>query len=154
MAKVADKYFKVDAWKIIEEGFDDNYSQVAESVFSLGNEYMGVRGFFEEGYSGKKLVGSYFNGVYAGEKYAEGGYKGYTHDTEFMVNAVNWLTTKIQIDSEKLDIKVSEIEEFKRVLNLKNGLLSRSFVWTTSSGKKTRLLFERFLSMKRMHIGV
>lgn len=154
MVKVADKYFKVDAWKIIEEEWDADYSQVAESVFSLGNEYMGVRGFFEEGYSGKKLIGSYFNGVYAGEKYAEGGYKGYTHDTEFMVNAVNWLTTKIQLDSERLDLKVSAIEEFKRTLDLKNGLLSRSFVWTTHSGKKTRLLFERFLSMKRMHVGV
>ena len=51
MAKVADMYFTTDPWEIIEEGFDSQYSTVAESVFSLGNEYMGIRGIMEEGYS-------------------------------------------------------------------------------------------------------
>ena len=64
MAKIADKYFKVDSWKIIEEGFNPDYGEVSESIFSLGNEYMGVRGYFEEGYNGPKLIGSYFNGIY------------------------------------------------------------------------------------------
>ena len=41
MAKIADKYFKVDSWKIIEEGFNPDYGEVSESIFSLGNEYMG-----------------------------------------------------------------------------------------------------------------
>ena len=59
MAKIADKYFKVDSWKIIEEGFNPDYGEVSESIFSLGNEYMGVRGYFEEGYNGPKLIGSY-----------------------------------------------------------------------------------------------
>ena len=47
MSKIADKYFKVDSWKIIEEGFNPDYGEVSESIFSLGNEYMGVRGYFE-----------------------------------------------------------------------------------------------------------
>ena len=49
MAKVADIYFKTDPWKVIEEGFDPAYSRVSESVFSLGNESIGARGFFDEG---------------------------------------------------------------------------------------------------------
>ena len=68
MAKVADSYFKIDPWKIVEEGFAPEYAMTAESVFSLGNEYMGVRGYFEEGYSGQRLLGSYFNGVYERRK--------------------------------------------------------------------------------------
>ena len=68
MAKKADKYFRTDPWKIVEDGFDKDYSMVAESIFSLGNEYMGVRGYFEEGYSGDSLQGSYFNGIYEQEK--------------------------------------------------------------------------------------
>ena len=51
MAKIADTYFKVDDWNIVEEGFNPEYAQVAESVFSQANEYMGTRGFFEEGYT-------------------------------------------------------------------------------------------------------
>lgn len=154
MAKAADKYFGIDAWKITEEGFDPKYSQVAESVFSLGNEYMGVRGFFEEGYSGESLIGSYFNGVYSSAKLGEGGYKGTVNETEFMVNAVNWLSAGICIDREKLDIKTANISNYRRVLDMRNGLLSRSFVWTTASGMVTEILFERFLSMQEIHLGV
>lgn len=153
MAKAADKYFGVNPWCIVEEGFDPEYSQVAESVFSLGNEYMGVRGFFEEGYSGKSLVGSYFNGVYHSEKCGEGGYKGTVNETEFMVNAVNWLAAGIRIDNESLDLNVSAFEEYNRVLDMRNGLLSRSFIWTTASGKRTECVFERVLSMKEIHMG-
>ena len=49
MAKTADLYFRVDPWKVIEEGFDPAYSRVSESVFSLANESQGVRGCFDEG---------------------------------------------------------------------------------------------------------
>lgn len=153
MAKAADKYFSIDPWKIIEEGFDPQYSRVAESVFSLGNEYMGVRGFFEEGYSGETLTGSYFNGVYSSTILGEDGYKGTVNETDFMVNAVNWLAAGLYVDQEKLDIRTADISGYRRVLDMRNGLLSRSFVWTTESGKATELLFERFLSMQEIHLG-
>jgi maltose phosphorylase len=41
MAKVADKYLKVDPWAIIEEEFDPERNRTSESIFSLGNEYHG-----------------------------------------------------------------------------------------------------------------
>ena len=63
MEKTADIYFQVDPWKVVEEGFDPSYSRVSESVFSLGNESTGVRGFFEEGGSVDSLRGAYTNGV-------------------------------------------------------------------------------------------
>jgi len=153
MVKVADKYFKTDPWNIIEEGFNPQYGRVAESVFSLGNEYMGVRGFFEEGYSGDTLIGSYFNGIYERKKLPSSAYKGITDAIEFMVNSVNWLYTRIIADDEILDLNVCNFTDFTRKLNLKNGVLSRSFVWNTRSGKKIKLTFERFLSMKKVHIG-
>ena len=55
MAKAADVYFAVDPWKIIEEGFDPSYSRVSESIFSLANESLGVRGYFDEGGSADSL---------------------------------------------------------------------------------------------------
>ena len=63
MAKVSQKYLEVDPFKIIEKGFHKDKNQVSESIFSLANEYMGVRGFFEEGISLPHLVGTYFNGI-------------------------------------------------------------------------------------------
>ena len=56
MPKKSYTYLEVDPYKIIEKGFHRDRDQVSESLFSLGNEYSGIRGFFEEGYSGKKLI--------------------------------------------------------------------------------------------------
>ncbi|MCR5736360.1 MAG: family 65 glycosyl hydrolase [Eubacterium sp.] len=154
MAKVADKYFETDQWKIIEHGYNPEYGEVAESIFSLGNEYMGIRGFFEEGYSGKKLIGSYFNGIYEQTEPDYGHYKGIVDFTEYMVNSVNWLYTRVEVDGEQLDLATADMEDFQRVLDLKTGMLTRSFVWNTKSGKKLRLTFERFLSMTEVECAV
>lgn len=76
MGKAADKYLKVCPWDIVEEGFEPSRGRVSESVFSLANEHMGVRGYFEEGYSGDQLIGSYFNNVYeVGSVTPSGNYK-------------------------------------------------------------------------------
>ena len=153
MSKKADQYFKVDPWKIIEEDFDKSYAMVAESIFSQGNEHMGIRGNFDEGYSGESLPGSYFNGVFAKTNVGKTGYKGIVTVGEFMVNSINWLKTIIEIDKEKLDLNNCEFEKFERVLDMSNGLLTRKFIWKTKSGKKTQLVFERFLSMANRTIG-
>lgn len=49
MPKKSYTYLEVDPYKIIEKGFHRDRDQVSESLFSLGNEYSGIRGFFEEG---------------------------------------------------------------------------------------------------------
>ena len=40
----------------------------SESIFSIGNGYMGQRANFEEHYSGDSLPGSYIAGVYYPDK--------------------------------------------------------------------------------------
>jgi len=148
MAKVADKYLCVDPWKIIEEGFHPDRSEVSESLFSLSNEHQGVRGFFDEGYSGKSLVGVYLNGIYE-ERFTEGmAYKGISNRLAFMVNIINWLYTRIEIDGETLDLAKSKFSDFRRELDFRNGELRREFVWETGTGKKLKLVFLRLLSME------
>ena len=50
--------FDIDAWRIIEHGFDPSKQQAAESIFSIGN-VPGQRANFEEHYGGASLQGSY-----------------------------------------------------------------------------------------------
>ena len=153
MAKCADQYFDTNDWSIQEYGFDPEYSRVSESVFSLANGYMGVRGCFEEGYSGDTLKGSYFNGIYERRVQKGQSYKGITDTTEFMVNAADWLWLRIEAEGEELDLARSDIRSFQRSLYLKNGVLSRSFLWMTKMGKKIEVELERFLSMERIQTG-
>jgi maltose phosphorylase len=154
MGKIADKYFKLDPWAIIEEGFDPEHGKVAESIFSLGNEYMGVRGYFEEGYSGTRLIGSYFNGFYEGsDVFNPAVYKGFVLTDNNLTNSVDWLHVRISLDGEQLDLANCKIENFKRKLELKTGTLTREFEWHTKSGKKLKIRFERFTSLVINNLG-
>ncbi|MCL2245281.1 MAG: family 65 glycosyl hydrolase [Treponema sp.] len=146
MTKSADTYLVCDPWQIIEEGWNRERNLVSESVFSLGNEHMGVRGYAEEGISAQTLQGSYFNGIYEEEDLNKS-YKGIITKTHFMINSVDWLYTEIRADDELLDIASSKIENFRRVLDMRDGTLKRSFNWHTAGGPVVHLDFVRFLCM-------
>jgi maltose phosphorylase len=148
------KYLKGDGWHIVEEGFHPDRQRVSESLFSLSNEFMGVRGYFEEGYSGDHLQGSYFGGLYETKKIGHPQvFKGFVTHEHYIVNAVDWLYTRIRVDEETLDLAKVVFSEFTRTSDMKNGIGSRSFIWETASGKKLRCTFERFLSMVDPNLG-
>lgn len=153
MAKVADRYLRLDPWMIVEEGWDGTKSLVSESVFSLGNEYMGVRGYFEEGFSGESLLGSYFNGVYEEEPCEGTAYKGIVQKTHFMANAADWLYARISFEGEALDLGSSAIGNYRRCLDLRKGTLTREFDWRVAGGKAIRVSLLRFLDMKDYERG-
>ncbi|MEK5436181.1 MULTISPECIES: glycoside hydrolase family 65 protein [Paenibacillus] len=153
MAKVADKYLKVDPWAIIEEGFDPERNRTSESIFSLGNEYMGVRGYAEEGYSGDSLQGSYFNGL--NEQLDIGNhYKGIIRSLRYMVNAVDWLYTRITVNGEQLDLAKSKISDYVRKLDLRSGTYRRELIWHLDDGKILKVVFTRLVSMTMSHLGL
>lgn len=154
MAKIAEKYLKVDPWLIEENGFNVERARVSESNFALANEFMGVRGYFEEGYSGEKIIGSYVNGVYDEKEIIHAAYfLGMAKRFCFMINSVDWLYTRIYIDGEQLDLNVSDFSNFKRVLDMRTGVLKREFIWNLKDGKKVKVEFTRFLSMINANVG-
>jgi len=149
MTKSADNYLVCDPWRIIEKGWSRERNKVSESIFSLGNEYSGVRGYFEEGISrAETLQGSYFNGIYEEADIGKS-YKGIVTKTHFMVNAVDWLHTTINAEGEVLDLSVCKIENFHRELDMKSGTLIRKFDWLTKKGPIIHLEFIRFLNMDK-----
>lgn len=154
MPKVSDRYLKVDPWAVIEEGFDPARARVSESVFSLSNEFMGVRGCFEEGYSGDHLQGSYFGGLYENKAIGHPQvFKGLVTRENFIVNSVDWLYVRLALDGETLDLDKSRFSEFVRRVDMRRGVLEREFVWHAASGKDLRVRFERFLSLADNHLA-
>ncbi len=151
MGKTARKHFSGDGWSLVEKQYSADFSKVAESVFSLGNEYMGCRGYLEEGSSYPSLRGSYLNGIYeyARDKNATG-YKGIATQTHYMVNACDLFDLEIRVAGEKLDMAVSRYSDYSRTLDLRRGKLLRSLVWHTGQGD-IRLEFVRFLDMEHCH---
>jgi maltose phosphorylase len=150
MAKKADRYFVADPWRVLEEGFDPARAQVSESIFSLANEYMGVRGFCEEGYARDipSMIGCYLGGVYEldGEE-TPGGYKGIVKQTHYMVNAANWLRAELTACGERVLCGGSPVRGFSRALDMRTGVLRREYT-VDCPGGTLHARYERVLCME------
>ncbi|HTE34828.1 MAG TPA: family 65 glycosyl hydrolase domain-containing protein, partial [Chryseolinea sp.] len=148
------EYLKHHEWQIIEEGLNPHHNMVSESVFSIGNGRMGQRANFEEEYSGETLKGSYVAGIYYPDKTRVGWWKnGYPEYFAKVLNAPSWIGIRISIDNKKLDLAKCKVEDFKRVLDMKTGLLMRSFAATFADGKTIRVESRRFCSMANGEVG-
>ncbi|WP_321278939.1 glycoside hydrolase family 65 protein [Marinifilum fragile] len=148
------EYLKHDEWCIIEEGFNPENHRASESIFSLGNGNMGQRAMFEEHYSGETLQGTYVAGVYYPDKTRVGWWKnGYPEYFAKVLNAPNWIGIDVKINGEMLDLAKCEVSDFVRTLNMKEGVLERSFVATLSNGNKVKVEAKRFLSIVTSEVG-
>jgi maltose phosphorylase len=149
-----ERYYKLDEWKIIEEGFVPERNKMAESIFSIGNGHMGQRANFEEKYSGPSMQGSYVAGVYYPDKTKVGWWKnGYPEYFAKVLNAANWIGINISIEGEELDLAKCEVLSFRRILNMKEGYLERSFTVRMNSGKELKVVAKRFISMAKPEIA-
>ena len=149
-------YIKPDNWSIIEEGFEIERVKSSESLFSIGNGAMGQRANFEEYYSGKTFQGSYIAGIYYPDKTKVGWWKnGYPEYFAKVLNAPNWIGIDIEINGENLDLaKCQSVANFKRELNMKEGIYYRSFNATLQNGAEISVKVTRFLSLDLDELGV
>jgi maltose phosphorylase len=148
-------FYKKDVWKIIEEGFHPDMNRESESIFSIGNGYMGQRANFEEHYSGDKLQGSYVAGVYYPDKTRVGWWKnGYPEYFAKVLNAPNWIGIDVAIDGIMVDLAKSRIISFTRTLNMKEGYLERNFKISVTDNKSIEISSLRFVSMDEPDLGV
>lgn len=147
-------YIKPDEWNIIEEGFDPHLNKISESIFSIGNGRMGQRANFEEAYSGETLQGNYVAGIYYPDKTRVGWWKnGYPEYFAKVLNAANWVGIDVKIGDEVLDLNACKVTDFKRVLNMQEGHLTRSFVAENKNGKAVKVIAKRFCSIVDDEVG-
>ncbi len=149
-------YIKPDNWSIIDEGFDAERVKSSESLFSIGNGAMGQRANFEEHYSGETFQGSYIAGIYYPDKTKVGWWKnGYPEYFAKVLNAPNWIGIDIEINGEVLDLaKCKEVSNYRRELNMKEGIYNRSFKATLQNGTQVCVNVNRFLSLDSDELGV
>jgi len=146
--------FEIDEWKIIENKFDPNKQEQAESIFSIGNGSFGQRANFEEDYSGKSLRGSYVGGVYYPDKTRVGWWKnGYPEYFAKVLNSCNWIGIRIEVDGESIDLAKVEIKSFYRELDMYHGTLTRKLKCRLQNGKELEISSIRFCSMDNEEIA-
>jgi len=148
-------FYKKDEWLIIEEGFHPEMNRESESIFSIGNGYMGQRANFEEKYSGDTLPGSYIAGVYYPDKTRVGWWKnGYPEYFAKVLNAPKWIGIDVSVNGKQIDLAAANIISFRRILNMKEGYLERTFGINAGKNKSVEITSRRFLSMAESDAGI
>jgi maltose phosphorylase len=138
--------FTVDPWKIIQTGLDLKTIRLAESLTSVANGYMGMRGNFEEDFSGDAHIGTYIGGVWFPDKTRVGWWKnGYPAYFGKTINAIRMNGIHIKIDNETVDLAKMPCEEYTCELDMQTSVIQRSFTVRTKAGS-AKISVRRFLS--------
>lgn len=131
----------MDNWHIIESKFDPKNLRSLETVFTIGNGYLGTRGTFEEGFPADQAA-TLINGLFDDVPIVH---------TE-LANTPNWLDLQILANGHRFNMKDAKVKSYHRDLNLYNGEITRSLYWHVPSGGQLALEFQHFTSLSDEHI--
>jgi alpha,alpha-trehalose phosphorylase len=138
---------EIGDWTLTEKGFSLDRLAQAESVFSLSNGHIGLRGNLDEG-EPHALPGTYLNSFYESRPlpYAEAGY-GYPEDGQTVVNVTNGKIIRLLVDDELFDLRYGEVLFHERELDFRAGVLRRETVWRSPGHKTVRVTSTRLVSL-------
>lgn len=145
----------VEPWSIVETKFNQQNQSFWGSIFALSNGYMGLRGSFEEDdpyMQPYTTQGMFINSIYSYEDFTDifqpkGAPKGY----HGMLNLFDWTVINLTIEDEVFSMFSGSIHDYRRELDMKNGVVSRSLIWESPKGRKVHLKSTRLISMVQRH---
>ena len=146
----------LDPWCLRESAFNPATNFLHETLFALGNGYIGLRGCHEEGYAGPagtSLDGTYLNGFNESEPivYPEAAF-GFARTNQFMLNVPNAKCIELWLGDERFDLMHGTLAGYERTLDFRTGVLRRSLEWTSPSGKRLKLVSRRLVSFAHKHL--
>jgi alpha,alpha-trehalose phosphorylase len=142
-----------DEWNLIEKRFMPDLLEQGETMFALGNGYLGMRGCFVEG-GPIGQNGTFINGFYESWPivYPEQAY-GLAATGQTIVNVTDTKIIKLYVDDEPFWLPHANVRSFDRRLNMKSGTLDRDIVWETPAGKRVSIKSRRLVSFEHRHLA-
>lgn len=146
--------FPVDEWRLVETRFDAADLGTTESLFTVGNGYLGLRGNYSESRDAH-LDGTFINGFHETWpiSHAEEAY-GFARVGQTIVNVPDPKVIRLYVDDEPLQVSVADLLEYERALDFRTGVLSRELVWRTPGGKRVRIRSTRMVPLEQRHLVV
>lgn len=140
----------IDPWKITANKVEVENRRLQESLTSIGNGYMGMRGNFSETFSADHHQGTYIAGVWFPDKTRVGWWKnGYPEYFGKAINAVNFAKVSLLIDQSEIDLAIADLADFEMALDMKQGVLTYRYV---VGG--VQVVVERFFSIATPELAV
>ena len=144
------RIMEIHPWSIRSTKLEKEHKRLQESLTSLGNGYMGMRGNFEETYSGDSHLGTYIGGVWFPDKTRVGWWKnGYPKYFGKAINALNYSKVAIYVDGQEVDLGKHAPTDFVLELDMHSGVLHRQF---TLFGVRFRI--SKFLSVAQKELAL
>ncbi|RHW26488.1 glycoside hydrolase family 65 protein [Nocardioides immobilis] len=146
--------FPVDEWRLVETRFDASDLGTTESLFSVGNGYLGLRGNYSESRDAH-VDGTYINGFHETWPilHAEEAY-GFARVGQTIVNAPDAKVIRLYVDDEPFQMSLADLLEYERALDFRSGMLSRDLVWRTPGGKEVRVKSTRMVPLAQRHLAI
>lgn len=158
-----ERFLKINDFEIIQDKFKQEENKYYEGVFAQGNGYFHVRGSFEEGLAEApqdeiytRTMKSVTTEIQRHPLSKQGTFLPlimgrHPFLEEVIINLPYFMEVRISADGERLDMNRSRIRDYRRVLDMKNGELTRTFTWITAAGNEIFLEFSRF-EIGRAHV--
>ncbi len=146
--------FPVDVWRLVETRFDSTDLGTTESLFTVGNGYLGLRGNYSESRDAH-LDGTFINGFHETWpiSHAEEAY-GFARIGQTIVNVPDPKVIRLYVDDEPLQISAADLLEYERALDFRTGVLSRELLWRTPGGKRVRVRSTRMVPLEQRHLAI
>ena len=148
-----DYIYPADEWRLVEKKFYPRLLPNMETLFSVANGFLGIRGCHEEG-SPVYQAGTLINGLHETWpiEYAEEAF-GFAKTGQTMLNAPDGKIIRLYVDDEPFDISKVNLLSYERVLDMRTGIVEREVVWEKFSGKQIRIKSRRLVSFVHRHIA-
>ncbi len=146
--------FPADPWRLVETSYRHDDLGTTETLFAVGNGYLGMRGNPEEGRDAV-AHGTFVNGFHETWpiRHAEAAF-GFARTGQTIVNVPDSKLIKLYVDDEPLILGNADLEHYERSLDFRDGVLRRSLVWRTPSGKRVLVESTRMVSMTQRHLAL
>lgn len=125
----------------------------SETLFSLANGNVGMRGDFEESQPAWQR-GTYINGFFETEPivYGELAY-GFAKNHQTMLNVPDGRLITICVDGETFDMTKGTALSYRRTLDMRSGIVERNLAWRLPNGREIELRSRRLVSFARPEVA-
>ena len=146
--------FPIDEWALTEAEYGSDDLGVTETLFAVGNGYLGFRGNVEEGRE-THAHGTFINGFHETWpiRHAEEAF-GFARVGQTIVHVPDNKTIKLYVDDEPMLLSVADLEHYERSLNFADGQLHRDIIWRTPGGKRVKVSSTRMVSFTQRHLAI
>lgn len=152
----ADRHrFPLDEWALVEATHVPGSEGTLETLFSLGNGHLGLRGS-HAAEADSALPGTFINGYHEtfDIRHAENAY-GFAKQGQRILYVPDAHETIVRVDGEQLTLAASEVLDFRRRLDFATGVYECTIVWQCTSGAVVTTRERRVLgAASRSSLGI